>query len=279
MSAAATAAPCRRESALEITDLRKAYLSRDGRVVEAVASFSVSIQTGERVAILGPSGCGKSTVLKILAGLDSQFGGQIVWGDEHEALDGGRLRSATVFQGDSTLPWMKIYHNLAVGLSGLKLDPATADARVRHYQALVGLESFGSAYPHELSGGMRQRAAIARALATEPLLLLMDEPLAALDAQTRLVMQKELHWMWEQTNSTVVYVTHDIEEAIGLADRLLIMTARPGRVKAVLDVPFARGIEPFDRRRSPAFGELQAEIWNMVAEEVGQSLRGAGHQP
>jgi NitT/TauT family transport system ATP-binding protein len=120
---------------------------------------------------------------------------------------------------------------------------------------------------------MRQRVAIARALATEPLLLLMDEPLAALDAQTRLVMQSELHRIWEATQSTVVYVTHDIDEALSLADRLLIMTARPGRVKAVLDTPFERDIEPLERRQTPEFGALQARVWSMVAEEVGQSLQ------
>ncbi|HVY58037.1 MAG TPA: ABC transporter ATP-binding protein [Xanthobacteraceae bacterium] len=276
--AAKHATMARAEKALEITNLRKAYLARTGRVLQAVSSFSLTIARGERVAILGPSGCGKSTVLRILSGLDPQFGGEIVWTGEEQASNGMRLKSATVFQGDSTFPWMKVRDNLAVGLSGLRLDKATANARIRRYQALVGLADFGSAYSHELSGGMRQRVAIARALVTEPLLLLMDEPLAALDAQTRLVMQKELHWIWKQTNSTVVYVTHDIEEAISLADRLVIMTARPGRVKAVLNVPFDSDVEPFERRRSPAFGELQARIWTMVAEEVGESLNAAGSQ-
>ncbi len=258
--------------ALRISDLRKAYLSRDGRVVQAVTSFSVDVIRGERLAILGPSGCGKSTILRILSGLDAQFGGTIDWANDASADAKKQLRSATVFQGESTLPWMTISENLTAGLSGLKLDADTIKRRLDYHLRLVGLSEFASAYPHELSGGMRQRAAIARALATEPLLLLMDEPLAALDAQTRLIMQKELHWIWKQTQSTVVYITHDIEEAISLADRLLVMTARPGRIKAILDVPFGREVEPFERRRSAAFAELQAKVWSMVAEEVGQSL-------
>jgi len=258
--------------ALEVRNLRKTYLSREGRVVQAITNVTISIGRGERVAVLGPSGCGKSTLLRILAGLDSQFGGEIIW-DEQDKLDKARLRSATVFQGDSTLPWMTVEKNIAIGMSGLALDRQTIGARVKKYQDLVGLADFGTVYPHELSGGMRQRVAIARALATEPSLLLMDEPLAALDAQTRLVMQQELFWMWGQTKSTVVYVTHDIEEALSLADRLLIMTARPGRIKSLIDAPFDRTMEPMQRRRAANFGELQADIWAMVADEVGQTLQ------
>jgi ABC-type nitrate/sulfonate/bicarbonate transport system ATPase subunit len=258
--------------ALDIRNLRKTYLSREGRVVQAITNVTISIGQGERLAVLGPSGCGKSTLLRILAGLDTQFGGEIVW-DEQDKLDKTRLRSATVFQGDSTLPWMTVEKNIAIGMSGLALERQTVYARVKKYQDLVGLADFGNVYPHELSGGMRQRVAIARALATEPSLLLMDEPLAALDAQTRLVMQQELFWMWAQTNSTVVYVTHDIEEALSLADRLLIMTARPGRIKSLIDVPYDRSMEPMQRRRAPHFGEMQADIWAMVADEVGQTLQ------
>ena len=258
-------------TAIDIRNLRKAYLSRSGRVVEAIANLSLAITRGERVAVLGPSGCGKSTLLRILAGLDAEFSGDIRWAnDSHDAT---RLRSATVFQGDSTLPWMTVEANLDIGLSGLSLSSAARADRIRHYQALVGLADFGAAYPHELSGGMRQRVAIARALATEPELLLMDEPLAAVDAQTRMVMQKELHFIWGEAHSTVVYITHDIEEALSLADRLVVMTARPGRIKRIVASPFARDADPFARRRDPRFGPLQLEIWNEVAQEVGQSLQ------
>jgi NitT/TauT family transport system ATP-binding protein len=259
--------------ALDIRNLRKAYLSREGTVVRALLGISLGIAEGERVAVLGPSGCGKSTILRILAGLDTEYSGDIQWAGAGQD-NPSRLRSATVFQGDSTLPWMNVQSNILVGLSGLSLDRAEAARREDHYRRLVGLGDFAKALPHELSGGMRQRVAIARALATEPLLLLMDEPLAALDAQTRIVMQKELHRIWAQASCTVVYVTHDIDEALSLADRLVIMTARPGRIKAVIDVPFSREQEPLERRRSAEFGELQVKIWRMVAEEVGQSLQG-----
>ena len=264
--------------ALEIDRLRKLYITGEGRVVEAISGMSVSVGEGERVAVLGPSGCGKSTLLRILAGLDTEYNGDIRWAKAAAGsqVDKQRLKSATVFQGDSTLPWMTVRKNLAVGMSGLSLDRAAVNARIARYLALVGLGDFAGAYPHELSGGMRQRVAIARALATEPLLLLMDEPLAALDAQTRIVMQRELHGIWAKTQSTVVYVTHDIDEALSLADRLIVMTARPGRIKAIVEVPFGRGMEPLERRQSPRFGELQVAIWKMVAEEVGQSLGSAG---
>lgn len=256
---------------LDIRNLRKAYLSRSGLIVEAISGISLAITRGERVAILGPSGCGKSTLLRILAGLDPEFSGDILW--SNDSTDATRLRSATVFQGDSTLPWLTVEDNLGIGLSGLTLSPAEYAERIRQYQGLVGLADFGSAFPHELSGGMRQRVAIARALATEPELLLMDEPLAAVDAQTRLVMQKELHYIWGEAQSTVVYITHDIEEALSLADRLVVMTARPGRIKRSIVSPFTRDADPFTRRRDPRFGPLQLEIWNEVAQEVGHSLQ------
>ena len=269
-----------RAPALEIDRLRKLYITGEGRVVEAISGISLAIGEGERVAVLGPSGCGKSTLLRILAGLDTEYDGDIRWAKAAAGnpVDRQRLKSATVFQGDSTLPWMTVNKNLAVGMSGLSLDRATRDRRIAQNLALVGLADFAGSYPHELSGGMRQRVAIARALATEPLLLLMDEPLAALDAQTRIVMQRELYGIWAKTQSTVVYVTHDIDEALSLADRLVVMTARPGRIKAIVEVPFGRGMEPLERRQSPRFGELQVAIWKMVAEEVGQSLGHVGLQ-
>ena len=256
---------------LRISNLRKSYLTAGGAGLRAIADFSLTLAEGERVAILGPSGCGKSSCLRILAGLDTLYSGEIEWRHDR-ALDRSRLRSATVFQGDSTLPWMNVDQNIAIGMSGLRLESAVAQARVERYRNLVGLRDFTNAFPHELSGGMRQRVAIARALATEPQLLLMDEPLAALDAQTRLVMQKELHRIWAQTNSTVVYVTHDIDEALSLCDRMLVMSARPGRIKEVIASPFSRDLEPLERRRTTIFGQMQAQIWSLVAEEVGQTL-------
>jgi ABC-type nitrate/sulfonate/bicarbonate transport system ATPase subunit len=187
-----------------------------------------------------------------------------------------RLVSATVFQTDSVFPWMTVGKNIEIGLSGLRLPEGKKQARIADYLSLVGLESFTAAYPHELSGGMRQRVAIARALATRPHLLLMDEPLAALDAQTRLILQRELHRIWEQANSTVVYVTHDIEEAISLCDRVVVLAARPGRIREVVDIPFDRSLDPLQRRGDVRFGDLQLQIWSMISNEVGSSLTGGG---
>jgi len=265
-------------TALEIAGLRKVFISRGGAVVEAIAGVSLTVQRGEVVAILGPSGCGKSSLLRILAGLDDDYAGRIDWSLAAQGPATDRLRGATVFQGDSTLPWMTVEKNLFFGLSGLRLDRAEAAARVQRYLALVGLADFRRAYPHELSGGMRQRVAIARALATNPLLLLMDEPLAALDAQTRIVMQQELVAIWRQTQSTVVYVTHDIGEAVSLADRVVVMTRRPGRIKSISTVPFGRDRDIVDLRRSPDFGELEATLWSSVTAEVGSSLDRPGHE-
>ncbi len=263
-------------AALTLADLRKVFISRSGAVVEAIAGISLTVRRGEVVAILGPSGCGKSSLLRILAGLDDDYAGTIDWSLEAAGGAQDRLRGATVFQADSTLPWMTVEKNLLFGLSGLRLDRAEAAARVQRYLALVGLADFRRAYPHELSGGMRQRVAIARALATNPMLLLMDEPLAALDAQTRIVMQQELVAIWRQTQSTVVYVTHDIGEAVSLADRVVVMTRRPGRIKTISKVPFGRDRDVVELRRSPDFGELEATLWSTVTEEVGSSLGNTG---
>jgi NitT/TauT family transport system ATP-binding protein len=260
--------------ALRLDDVRKIFLTRNGQVVNALAGISLDVGCSEVVAVLGPSGCGKSTLLRVLAGLDDGYNGKIDWGD----VPGGntrhveRLQSATVFQSDSSLPWMTVDENLRLGLAGLTIDRKEQDARIHRYLGLVGLVEFRNAYPHELSGGMRQRVAIARALATEPLLLLMDEPLAALDAQTRLVMQQELLAIWTVTRSTVVYVTHDIAEALSLADRVVVMSARPGRIKSIHTVPFERKRDVIEMRRHPAFRELEVDLWRSVAEEVGNRL-------
>jgi ABC-type nitrate/sulfonate/bicarbonate transport system ATPase subunit len=261
--------------ALVLDNIRKTYLSRKGVAVEAIAGVSLSVRQNEVVAIVGPSGCGKSTLLRLLGGLDGDYDGKIEWSLPLQGAAGSRLRSATVFQSDSTFPWMTVEGNLVAGMSGLRLTKAEIADRISRYLALVGLTQFRTAFPHELSGGMRQRVAIARALATEPLFLLMDEPLAALDAQTRLVMQQELLRIWQKTNLTVIYITHDIAEALSLAHRVVVMSARPGRIKTIVSTPFGDASELRELRRRPEFGALEMEIWQSVAEEVGQSLDGA----
>jgi len=259
--------------ALSVRGLRKLFVTARSQIVEALSDISFEVRQGEVVALLGPSGCGKSTLLRILAGLDTYDGGMIDWSLGEELNNAKRLRAATVFQQDSTLPWMNIANNLKVGMSGLRLSRAEQDERIRKYISIVGLSQFVEGFPHELSGGMRQRVSIARALATEPVLLLMDEPLSALDAQTRVVMQQELLRMWQRTASTVVYVTHDIAEALTLADRVIVMTCRPGRIKEICDVPFGRNRDVLDVRRRADFGALEVDLWKMIAEEVGDRLQ------
>jgi NitT/TauT family transport system ATP-binding protein len=284
------------DPAVRIQGLTKVFLGRNGTAVHALQDVDLEVNRGEVVAVIGPSGCGKTTLLRVLAGLDTTYEGHVRWDVTGEPGSGGgngrsgngrsggarggrasrdRLTSATVFQADSTLPWLTVERNVRLGLCRLRLDRRAADARVHDVLRLVGLRDFPRAYPHELSGGMRQRVAIARALATRPHLLLMDEPLAALDAQTRIVMQQELINIWRETHSTVVYVTHDIEEAVTVADRVVVLSARPGRVRLVRTTP-TTGASVTDLRRERAFGDLVVELWNAIADEVGISLSPAG---
>ena len=267
--------------AVQVQGLTKVFLGRNGTAVHALQDVDIEVSRGEVVAVIGPSGCGKTTLLRVLGGLDKGYDGQVQWsltgGSADERAPGDRLTSATVFQSDSTMPWLTVERNVRLGLCRLRLDRRAADGRVDDVLRLVGLRDFPRAYPHELSGGMRQRVAIARALATRPHLLLMDEPLAALDAQTRIVMQQELINIWRETNSTVVYVTHDIEEAVTVADRVVVLSARPGRVRMIRETPPTdAGVTVTDLRREHAFGDLVVELWNAIAGEVGISLSPAG---
>jgi ABC-type nitrate/sulfonate/bicarbonate transport system ATPase subunit len=265
--------------AVRIQGLTKVFLGRSGTAVHALQDVDFDVNRGEVVAIIGPSGCGKTSLLRILAGLDRTYDGEVRWNLSAEPGDKGaregRLTSATVFQTDSTLPWLTVERNVRIGLRKLRLDRREADSRVREVLHLVGLQDFPRSYPHELSGGMRQRVAIARALATRPHLLLMDEPLAALDAQTRIVMQQELINIWRETRSSVVYVTHDIEEAVTVADRVVMLSARPGRIRLVRETATTTG-SVTDLRRESAFGDLVVELWNAIAGEVGISLSSTG---
>jgi NitT/TauT family transport system ATP-binding protein len=264
--------------AVSIRGLHKTFLTRRGNAVEALRDVSIDVAEGEVVAVLGPSGCGKSSLLRILAGLDRVYGGQVELSlGSTDSRKQGRLPSATVFQSDSTLPWLTVERNVtAVGLANLALSNEEKTARGREVLELVGLQDFANAYPHELSGGMRQRVSIARALATRPHLLLMDEPLAALDAQTRLVMQQELLTIWSRTRSTVIYITHDIEEAVTLADRVVVLTARPGEVQLVRRAPQKQGMNVAELRRDDGFGDLVVELWQAVAGSVGTTLGSPG---
>jgi NitT/TauT family transport system ATP-binding protein len=252
----------RRGAAIDIGDLRKEYSSGPGRVV-ALDGVSLRIAPGEFVCIVGPSGCGKSTLLRILAGLDTQTGGTI-----KVDAPGWAVENAMVFQESGLFPWMSVEANVGFGLMTRRVPTDEAARRVDAALKLVGLAKFRKHYPHQLSGGMRQRCAIARAFVTDPGMLLMDEPFAALDAQNRVILQAELVRIWEQTRKTVLYITHSIDEALLLGDRTVIMTAQPGRIKEIVDVPFAHPRNLMTLSASAEFGKLKLDIWRVLEDEV-----------
>ncbi|WP_317996996.1 ABC transporter ATP-binding protein [Vulcanimicrobium alpinum] len=245
-------------ASIAIEHLTKRYPSG----TTALDDANLDIADGEFVAIVGPSGCGKSTLLRILAGLDTATEG-------HAAVEGAApaasaLPSATVFQEASLFPWMRVGENVAFAFDSLGVPRADIQRRVADVLALVGLGDYARAWPHELSGGMKQRAAVARAFVTDPPVLFMDEPFGALDEQTRVGLANELMRLWERSPKTVVFVTHGIEEAVTLADRVVVMSARPGTIKAVIPVPFPRPRDAVAIRAEPGFGELVVRIWDLL---------------
>jgi NitT/TauT family transport system ATP-binding protein len=252
----------RRGAAVEIVHLRKEFGSPEAPIV-AIDDVSLKIAPGEFVCIVGPSGCGKSTLLRILAGLDFATGGTIEVDDA-----GWPVGNAMVFQDSGLFPWMDVENNVAFGLMTRGVPRAEIETRVEAALKLVGLTKFRHHYPHQLSGGMRQRGAIARAFVTDPGMLLMDEPFAALDAQNRTILQAELVRLWEETGKTVIYITHSIDEALLLGDRTVVMTAHPGRIKEIKDIPFSHPRDVMTLQSSPAFGALKLDIWRILEAEV-----------
>ena len=231
--------------------------------VDAVRDVSLDVGEGEFVVLVGPSGCGKSTLLRILARLAKETSGTIT-----VEAPGWAIENAMVFQESGLFPWMSVETNVGFGLMTRGVPAAEMATRVDAALKLVGLTKFRRHYPHQLSGGMRQRSAIARAFVTDPGMLLMDEPLAALDAQNRVILQAELVRIWEQTRKTVIYITHSIEEALLLGDRTVVMTAQPGRIKEIIDVPFPRPRDLITLSASPEFGQLKLAIWQVLEDEV-----------
>jgi NitT/TauT family transport system ATP-binding protein len=229
----------------------------------ALDDVSFAIDEGEFVAVVGPSGCGKSTMLRIMAGLDNASAGRVALaGDERGRRD--RLPSATVFQEQSLFPWMRVRENIAFAFDSLDVPKDEVARRTAEVIERVGLARFAGAFPHELSGGMKQRAAVARAFAVDAPVLFMDEPFGALDEQTRVRMAGELLALWERSRKTVVFITHGIEEAVTLADRVVVLSAQPGTVKAIVPVPFSRPRDPVALRGIPAFGQLVVRIWDLL---------------
>ena len=249
-----------------VRELYKEFRTRNETLV-AIDHISLEIDQGAFFMIVGPSGCGKTTLLRILAGLDTPTSGEVRIVQEDPSKPGNSM----VFQGDSIFPWMTVWDNAAYGLRMRNRPQHEIDEVVGHYLDRTGLTRFASAYPHQLSGGMKQRVSIARAFANDPEILLMDEPFSALDEQNRTLLQEELLRIWDETKKTVVFITHSVDEAVTLGDRIMVMTAQPGREKALIDVPFERPRHVLELRARPAYGELVYSIWSRLRDEVQQA--------
>jgi NitT/TauT family transport system ATP-binding protein len=260
------------ESAAPKIDVRhvwKTFHSRRGKVdvpLVAVRDASLAVAPGEFVCILGPSGCGKTTLLRLMHGLLEPDRGEVVIDGDRQVEPG--TQAGFVFQSFRLLPWRTIVDNVEFPLQIQGMRPEARRQRAQEYLRLVGLEDFAASYPHELSGGMQQRVGLARALAIEAEILLMDEPFAALDAQTREFMQIELSRIWAATRVAVVFVTHSLDEAIFLSDRIVLMTPRPGRVDEVITVDLPRP-RTYEARAAPEFVELRNYLWNRIRDMVG----------
>lgn len=251
---------------IEVRNLTKSFVGQDGSVVNALSGVDLTVHDNEFLTVLGPSGCGKTTLLKTIAGLISWNSGDIV-------IDGAPVRGpgpdrAMVFQNFALLPWATVAENVAFGLQLRGASKSQRKKKAADLIEMVGLGGFENKRPNELSGGMQQRVGIARALAVEPRVLLMDEPFGAVDEQTRRLLQEELLAIWEQTRLTVVFITHSMEEAVLLGDRVVLMSARPGRIAEIVDVPLERprssdigGLE-----RNPKYTEIVAHLWDRLRD-------------
>ncbi len=251
------------QAKVSIRDLRKDFVTSDS-VFTALDGVTIDIPAGQFFVIVGPSGCGKTTLLRIVAGLEQGSAGtvRIAIGQQD------RPQNSMVFQGDSIFPWMSVYDNAAYGLR-MRLRPESEVREVvGHFLDKTGLTKFADRYPHQLSGGMRQRVSIARAFANDPEILLMDEPFSALDEQNKTLLQEELLRIWEESRKTVIFITHSVDEAVILGDRIMVMTAHPGRAKTIIDVPFPRPRKVLELRATAGYGELVFHIWGHLKEEV-----------
>lgn len=248
-------------------NVSRIYQAASGPTV-AVDNFSLDVADGEFVCIVGPSGCGKSTYLRMLAGLDTQTSGTITI---RPGADPKKPLSSVVFQEYAVFPWKTVIDNVAFGPQMRGVPRAQRLEVANYWLERVGLRKFANYYPHQISGGMKQRVSIVRALANDPEVLLMDEPLGALDAQTRIVLQEELLRIWDETRKTVVYITHSLDEAILLGDRVILMSAHPGRLLATFPVTIPRP-RAVNAMNAPEFGELRGAIWELLGKEVTRAM-------
>lgn len=249
----------------------KFFPTPDGTMSVAVDRVSLDVRAGEFLVLVGPSGCGKSTLLDLVAGLSAPSAGEVRVGGKR--VQGPGLDRGVVFQQYALLPWRTAQGNVEFGLEANGVKRRERAARAREFLGLVGLGGFEDRYPHQLSGGMKQRVAIARSLAFDPDVLLMDEPFAALDAQTRESLQIELLRIWERTGKTVVFITHGIDEAVLLGQRVAVMTSRPGRIKSVIDVPLTNRTREADLRSSSDYVRVRHAVWSELHDEVVHAQR------
>lgn len=246
--------------------VRKTEKKGSGEEFTALQNINLEIQEGEFMAIVGPSGCGKSTLLDLLGGLSKPSSGQILL--DGQPISGPGLDRGIVFQQYALFPWKTAQENIEFGLEAKGIPKKERAERTQHFLELVGLSGFDHRYPHELSGGMKQRVAIARSLAYDPDVLLMDEPFAALDAQTRETLQLELLHIWEKTKKTIIFITHGIDEAVYLGQRVAVMTSRPGRIKKIVNVPFDFQTKTSGIHKNPEFISLRHTVWELLQDEV-----------
>jgi NitT/TauT family transport system ATP-binding protein len=251
---------------IQVESVSKVFYSQQRERMKALEELNLSISKGEFVTIVGPSGCGKSTLLKLIAGLTPISKGRILFqGTEVRGLS---TKVGYVPQESKLFPWLTLEENVAFGLECRNYAKEERQQRVRHYIRLAGLNGFEKHYPAQLSGGMSKRASIVRSLAYDPAVILMDEPFGPLDAQTRMILQDELLKIWEKMRQTILFVTHDLVEAVALADRVVIMTHRPGRIKDVIDVPMDRPRNIFEIHRQNGFDETYGHLWRIFRHEL-----------
>ena len=250
---------------------------QNGREFVALKDINLEVQDREFVAIVGPSGCGKTTCMRMAAGLEHPTGGQV--SVDREVVTRPGPDRAVVFQAFALFPWKSVWDNIEFGLHSLGIEAAERKRRIEQYIALMGLGGYEHAFPHQLSGGMQQRVAIARAYVLDPKVLLMDEPFGALDAQTRVVMQEELVRLARQHPRTVLFITHAVEEAVYLADRIVVMTTRPGTVREIIDVKSIRESENWDQHKRiedvmdlPSFVHLRTHVWKLLRDQQGADV-------
>jgi NitT/TauT family transport system ATP-binding protein len=251
---------------IELQSVTRRFISPEGKVIPALQNFSLKVRRGEFCAVVGPTGCGKSTTLSLITGLAKPSAGTVrLYGQPVTGID---RRIGFVFQADAVFPWQNVLQNVAAGPLYRGTPQEAAFAKASDWIRRVGLTGFEAHYPHQLSGGMRKRVALAQTFINEPEILLMDEPFSALDVQTRALMQEELLQLWSANRASVVFVTHDIEEAIGLADRVFVLTKGPATVKKVYEIDLPRPRNLSEVRYSSRFVELSRQIWNDLRDEV-----------